>query len=466
MRPITPVREPFRFEASPRRVSKSATVFLRTQPDRLPLALVGASLALLPVLNPKGPLNSAPVDLLMGAAILMVAIWAGTVRARVHIPYAVAAGALMVAGLVAALAGQAPITGLKAVVQEIFLLAWCAAVASLCRTPRALQSVVRTWCFSATAWAVIVMAAVITGQGRVPGGSGGTGQRARLWFDHPNMAGNYFIVAFFMVLATRQPRQPLARAVVVAALLIAILLTGSNAALSLVPLGGLIIVFLRIRSRDPVAALAVSLCLVIGGGVVWTVVAEPVIATIQDTDTAILRHSIGRGERSANARASLFESQYEVFQEGDNYLGIGPSATAQTLGERRAAVPKTSHNDYLATLVERGPLGVVALLALMGAVGVRVISAQKLPPEWATVVPNPAALAAATVGFAATAITHEVLHFRQLWTLLAVLGALHLAGRAGASPPPAHARPSRPPGAIRTDSSTDVPTDRVLGGRT
>ena len=110
-------------------------------------------------------------------------------------------------------------------------------------------------------------------------------------------------------------------------------------------------------------------------------------------------------------------------------MGIGPSATRQTLAETGVYDPKEAHNDYLGTLVERGPLGVVALLALVGAAAVRVLNALRPPPGWSSVVPRPEALAAVAVAYAFTSLTHEVLHYRHLWTFLAVLAALHLASR-------------------------------------
>jgi O-antigen ligase len=165
----------------------------------------------------------------------------------------------------------------------------------------------------------------------------------------------------------------------------------------------------------------------------------PIVERIQRSDAPIVRYSVGRSSRSASARESLFALQYELFRDG-NLRGIGPSATRQVLGARRASTVKQAHNDYLATLVERGPLGIVALLALMGAVAVRTISAQRLSAPWASVIPNPAALAAAAVGFSLTAVTHEILHYRHLWALLAVIAALHLFGRTVGPSAPVHGR--------------------------
>jgi O-antigen ligase len=319
-------------------------------------------------------------------------------------------------------------------VHEGFLLALCAAVVSVCRTPRALQVVVKTWCLSATAWAVIFLMAEAGGVASVPGGSGGEGGRARLWFDHPNMAGNYLVTGFFVILAARYPRRPKLRGLAIAAVLVALLLTGSNSALLSVPLGGLIMILLGVRRRrGTVPAIAVGLCAILATGALWSVAAKPLMEKIQESETAVVRYSVGRSTKSANSRESLFTQQLQLFRNG-TVLGVGPSATRQVLGETRSATVKQAHSDYLGTLVERGPLGVIALVALMGAVGVRTMSAQHLSPEWSSVIPQPSALAAAAVGFAFTAVTHEVLHFRHLWLFFAIVASLHLYGRAAPDP--------------------------------
>jgi O-antigen ligase len=254
------------------------------------------------------------------------------------------------------------------------------------------------------------------------------------------MAGNYFVVSFFVILAAKYPRRPRVRGLAIAAVLFALLLTGSNSALSCVPVGGLIMLLLGVRRRRGVIpAVAVGLCVVLAGGALWSVAAKPLMEKIQQTDAPIVRYSVGRSTRSANARESLFSQSLQLFRDGE-VLGIGPSATRRVLGETRSATVKQAHSDYLGTLVERGPLGIVALLALMGAAGVRTISAQRLSPAWASVIPRPSALAAIGVGFALTGVTHEVLHYRHLWLFFAILAALHLYGRAAAPDAPVNGR--------------------------
>ena len=397
--------------------------------DRLPLVVVGVGVALLPLLNPKGPLNTGPVDLVLMAGILVVLVWAGTDQLAVHVPYALPVAGLAVAGLTAALVGDGAMAGFGAAAQELVLLAWCAAVVCVCRTPLGLRTLTRVWCLSATGWAALLVVLAASGHPEVPGGKGGAGDRARLWFDHPNLAGNYFMLAVFVVLATRYPRRPVARAATVCALVLAMFFAGSNAALLSLPIGGLVIVHLRARDRrGPVVALALTFALAVAGGALWATVGEQAVAGLQHSDHSLLRYSVARSSRSAEGRESLFAASLALYQQGD-VVGIGPSSTSRELEESGLYDAKEAHNDYLGTLVERGPLGIIALVVLAGAVAVRVANSQRPPPGWAPVVPCPEALAAAAAAYTFTALTHEVLHYRHLWTYLAVVAALDLATR-------------------------------------
>jgi O-antigen ligase len=167
----------------------------------------------------------------------------------------------------------------------------------------------------------------------------------------------------------------------------------------------------------------------LAGLVVWTV-AQPVVESVQSSDNRLVRYSVARSERSANARESLFQMQFNLYRRS-NLIGIGPASTKEKLGASNFAAVKEAHSDYLASLVERGPLGIVGLIVLFGAVGARTmgLASPGTTREYTDAVPNVGAVCGAFVAFAITGITHEVLHYRHLWTLLAVLAALHLYGR-------------------------------------
>jgi O-antigen ligase len=414
------------------------------EPGRLTLAVVTLCIGLAPLVSPKGPGNGAPIDLFVALGVVTAILWAIGRRARLNFPYFVPMTAYVVAGAVAAMFSEVPFRGGIAVGQEIFLFLWCAALATVCRTPRALAVVLRAWAMSATVWAGVLVVGVLGGISALSGASQ-WGNRARLFFDHPNMAGNYFMIAFFVVVAAGYPRRRWARVGACLLLLAAMFFTGSNAAfLSLVG-GGLVAAFLHLRVRAglmPAIAVLTSLGLVLGVG--WTTVVPPLVTAASQSDDPLLRYTIGRSSESAEGRGVLFLQQYELFESGD-LLGIGPAATKHELGTRFSLLDKEAHNDYLATLVERGPLGLLALVALTGAVGTRIVRITRRPldPQLAAAVPVPAALAGACAAFALTAVTHEVLHYRWFWALMGLVAATYLLGRPAEQAASGYAGPAR-----------------------
>jgi O-antigen ligase len=405
--------------------------------DRIAVNAIGLGIALLPLLRPKGPGHTAPADLAIAAAVLVALLWASTHQLRVHLPYVIPVGILVLSGLTAALVSTEPLRGAVAVTQELFLLAWCAAVTNVCRSPRALAAVLRIWAWAALAWATLLVAAVVTGQNGLAGMENANGGRAQLTFDHPNLAANYFIVSLFVVVLARCPRHRLGRAVACGMIVLATVFAGSNAALFGLPLaaflGGVVALWRRV---DPAAAVATLMIgLVLAAVAVTQVDWTGMVASLRANDNPVVRASVARSTRSAEARQELFQSQVGLFREG-SVLGRGPASTRHVLGIESESRVKEAHNDYLATLVERGPLGVVGLLLLVGTIVVRVIAAdsRRLTKAFARVCPGTAPLVAVLVLLAISAVTHEVLHYRHLWALLGILAALHLFGRRQPAP--------------------------------
>jgi O-antigen ligase len=422
------------------------------EPDRAVTTLVAGCIALAALVNPKGPGNIAPWDVVALLGLFGVFLWALRHRPPLRVPYGWPMAGIMITGLIAALPSVNPTGATVAVLQELFLLMWCAAVATVSRTPEALRTLLRAWVASAVAWAVLLEFAMIAGLHSIAGtgtrvapqtgGSvaAGVGTRARLFFDHPNMAGNYFMIAVFIAVASGYPRNRWLRVAACGVLVVAMFLSGSNAALLSLIGGAVVTLFLRVRTRSGmVRALAAVGALAMVLSVAAVEVAVPLVTIAEQSNNPLLKYSIGRGQRSAEARASLFTSELGLYSEG-NLLGIGPVTIKETLNQQGASTVKTAHNDYLATLVERGPLGLLAVFALICVVWARLtaIVRRPLPPRLTEAVPMPAALAGACAAFALTSLTHEILHYRWLWTLLGIVAALYLLARqeAGAVPQP------------------------------
>jgi O-antigen ligase len=418
----------------------------RGEDDRSAARLIAVAIVTLPVLWPTGPGRSTPADVFMGLAILGTLVWAGTYRVPVRLPYLVPISILVVAGLVASMVGEAPRTGFVAVVQDVFLFAWAAAIANVIRVPANLSIILGAWAWGATAWAcLLIVGTVAAGLSQLVGAAAGS--RGQLWFDNPNMAAAYFMMSLFVMLLGRHPRNRFVRALGLLMVLTAMLLTGSNGALLSLLVGGAAAAFVAVwRRTDLVVALAGgTLAVALVAGLAYVAVDGGVLTKIQESSHPLVERSLARGPRSAEGRTTLFLEELELYRSG-SLLGRGPASTKDALESTRAnlsstRVAKEAHNDYLATLVERGVIGALGLVLLVTSIGVMAYSValRPLSPAFARRLANPSVIVGAGVAMALFAVTHEVLHYRFGWAFLGILAGLYLFGREAA---PASGGPS------------------------
>jgi hypothetical protein len=410
-----------------------APIHLREK-ERAPAALIAVALVAAPLLKPHGPAHVTPADVLMAVGIVAAIVWAGSNAVRVHLPYIVSVGIMVVSGLIAALFSIVPVSGFIAIGQDVFLLLWAAAIANLVRVPKTLSVFLSAWSFGAIAWASLLVLAVATGLSWLAGGST-FGVRAQLWFDNPNMAGNFFMVSLFVLMLSERPYGRLARAGGFAVVGAAVLLTGSVAALGAFVIGaGVTAVFALWRRSDLITAVAMGavVTLVIGSLALVTIEAGGLHA-VQNSSNTLVERSVGRASRSAAGRANLFSHEFELFLTG-SLMGRGPASTKANLALTYGDVVKEAHDDYLATLTERGVLGVIGLLLFIVGVGIRAsaVSRGRLSEPYAGIVRVPSALIGGAVALAISAITHEILHYRHVWAFFGLLAGLYLFGRVGA----------------------------------
>jgi len=152
----------------------------------------------------------------------------------------------------------------------------------------------------------------------------------------------------------------------------------------------------------------------------------------RDSGQPLLVNSVGRSDGSSSQRGTLIEESIDLYAN-DSLLGSGPGTTKQLLSERQYPYAKEAHNDYLATLVERGPLGALGIVALVFSAGFRasvVVRTSVHSPPFADL-PRPEALVATLATLAVAGTFYEVMHFRFLWILLALTAVL---AEAAASP--------------------------------
>jgi len=390
-------------------------------------------IASLPVLLPTAPGNLTPADLGLLVAMGTTLLWAGTNRQRLRLPFAVGVATIAVAGTLAALAGDAPGVGVVAVVQDLYLLAWAAALANLGRSVRAMSSLVTAWCGTAGAWAVglVVFSGYSLAASAEPA-------RAGFTFGDQNGAGLYFVLSAFVVLAARRPRRLLWRGVTMTALLLGALFTGSLGAMSGLLAGLAAALVLAVHSRrGPAPAMAFSLALLlVVGSAVLLAVRHDVVEAAHQSSYVLVRNSIGRGAQSSSEREALAKETYGLWRSS-GLLGGGPASTVITLREQQAPYPKEAHNDWVAALVERGVLGFAGLLLLVAEIAflaARVSGRTRLAPGFDKAVPAPAYLVGGLVCVLVFSVTHEVLHDRTVWTLFALVAASALWGRPARRP--------------------------------
>jgi hypothetical protein len=395
---------------------------------RFPAIVAGLAIALLPMLRPSLPGNSAPVDGAIVLTLLATLLWAGSAGVTLRLPYAVPVAIFVTGGLVAAAFSRYPAEGLLAVVQDLFVFLWCVALANLARSGSSMSIVLRAWAWSAIGWALLLIGALATGHQELASVTARTGSRASLTFGDANLAGSYFALAFMVVWAARIPRQPLLRTAGLLVLAVALLLTGSNGGILALAAGigaTLLIVLVRRAGAVSTVALVVPLSLVV---ILLARSLQPaaLVQWAHDRGPQLVQESIGRSADSLAGRQLLFSEELGLLQTA-GLIGTGPASIKPLLIDGQTPYPKQSHQDFLGTIIERGLLGGLGLLLLISSLAVRGRAALlRRGAALARAVPQPAALVGALVGVAVTATFYDVLHFRQVWALFAVVAAISL----------------------------------------
>ena len=403
----------------------------------LVLGPVAAAVMMLPALKPSGPGNSSPVDALIGLSIAVTLLWTGYAGQSLRLPYGIAVALIMIGGAVASLAGPLPGTGLLAVVQDLVVLAWCAAIVNVARSTDAFRWLLRAWAWGSFGWAVVLIFAVATNNLALAGESDRTGVRASLTFGDPNYAANYFFVALMIVMATQTPRQRVVRMIAYASLLTALALTGSNGGILACAIGLTVVAIAFVARRwGPIPLIAILSTVAVLGIIGFTAVqALPIEEWANNSGQPLLRDSIGRSSQRAQERAWLIQETIVLFQQGVPW-GLGPGSTKPLLQSQLAPYAYQTHDDYIESIVERGLIGAFGLLVLIGSLSVRAwaVATKPLAPEFAALFPRMAPLIGALLGLAVSASYYQILHFRHVWAFFAVIAALYVWGRRSPEP--------------------------------
>ncbi|NMH96643.1 O-antigen ligase family protein [Pseudonocardia acidicola] len=406
--PADPLRLP------PRRTAERAAVVLGV-----------LSVALQPFLHPTGPGNSSPVDVAILLTILATGIWAAGASIRLRAPYACAMALMVLGGAIAGLAGPLPANSLLSVFQDLVIFSWATAMTNLARRPGVLRLLSSTWAVLSVCWGTVLVTASLFGLTAVEGIVAREGNRALFTFGDPNYAATFWVSSIFIVYATQRPRRVWLRWLGYLVLVWSLVLSESNGGVLELLAGCAVVVLVATHRRfGAMTTLAVLLILgsVVGAGL--TVVPFTQIQTwARDSGQPILVNSLGRSDSSSAQRSELIHESLQLYAS-DGVLGSGPGTTKELLSDRQYAYAKEAHDDYLAALVERGPLGVVGIVVLVATAVLRSARVLRGPPRGWAELPRPSGLIAALAAMALAGTYYEVLHFRYVWLLLAFVAAV------------------------------------------
>jgi O-antigen ligase len=399
----------------------------------LPLSVIMLlpAVAFMPLLIPHGPNNTAPVDVLIVLYLFCATIGWFFTRRTMSVPLAGVTAFILVVSLIGVGTSQFAGVGRTAVLIDVYLYVFfVAAVNDLRPDRRALGIVLATWAFTALVWAALAngitfhflpesLARLLLANSRAL-------NRASATADNPNLAASYFLVSLFVLAASPWPRRRWLRWLAGGWLILAIYSTGSVAGLvGLFAGAGAMLASILVRragstarqAQVVIALMIVALAFIVGG-IARTVATRSVlgdVATISASQQqgGVFQNSLGRSNRSLNGRLTLWtQGLNKSSGRGNELFGVGAGEAKYTVDY------KSLHNDILAYLVERGIIALFGLAVLYWLVFRQ--AARLLGPRGPD---GLHALGAAVFANFAFSMTHQTLHFRHVWLLLALIWA-------------------------------------------
>jgi len=397
----------------------------RTAPQHMQLfvAAVTLGLFLLPIERIAGPFSLRPVDGINFVVILLGLASSWSPRRRLAIPLAVPMWLIFVGSLISMLPSVYLQDNVVALLQEVYLFLWFVVLANRLgdlplRTRRRLMAV---WAAVAAVESVLALlgmfrlgpAFLYTAPERRAYDIGGI-SRAVGTFANSNAAGSYISTSFFVALGL--PLPPGLRVGLCLLCLMGIYATGSMGAIvsTLLSLPLLVVGYSLMRDRRHLLFWSFAAALTAGVAVLLPMLGFSVEELVRPgAGGALFRTSLGRISYSVEGRLLILSGGWREFLRRP--LGVGPN----TFG----AISASLHNDYAAFLFERGLLGFLGWLGLVGGTLVTTVRAARRISSDAARTWTLLALGAGFLSHALNAFAHEVSHFRYVWLLMAFLFA-------------------------------------------
>lgn len=414
--------------------------------------LLAATVATLPLLVPRGPAGSAPVDILAALFIAFCVFAAATGRLRVRAPAGYRLFGIVAATSIAVAFSVQPSTGLKNMFIDVYLFVlFFLACSVLSGDERRLRMVLTVWSVACLFWALLLVGVQyhflphVLQKTLISFDSGGSA-RAAGTSRNPNLAASYLVTSVFVLMASPWPRRMIYRLAALGWVILAVVSSGSNGALVGLLVGLVVLGVRALRqrtsrsSRLATAGLALVLVAAVGGAFM-ALAGGPrlglnTVSTIASSQRGgPLASSVGRLGNSVSIRLAIWSHAWQG-ASSDILTGVGPGESL-LIKLPNGQLNRGLHNDYLAFLLERGVLGIVAFVIFLAAVfgWCRVLLRRNSGAEEEALARErkagrasqrpiyPAGLAAGVFANLAIMLTHESWHFRHVWLLLALTWA-------------------------------------------
>jgi len=404
------------------------------------------AVCLAPVLVPPGPGRSALLDPFNVIALAAFAATMAIAHRSIQVPFAAPVILMSVGSLLAtANAVNAP-AALFTLIQDAYLYVWFVMLVNVVSGRGDLRLLRVAWVLAACGVAIIGLVGMAQhGADSMAAILNPKGFRAMGTFDQPDELADYLALSVFMALSLQGRFARLLKWGSIALILIAMAATKANGGLLSLSAGlvAMAIVGAWTRGVSPEGWVATGL-LAAGGllTVVWLIGGMGLGAS---EISHLESHSfLGRMGHSSEGREKIWQTLFRHYRQ--NPLGIGPGNSrwqSVTIEERERPIKghlvtfdsgadpflsKEAHNDYIAYIVERGPLALLGMLMLRWQVFARLLKGWKNARATATDRAAFGALTATMFGAwvcsCLNANTIETLHFRHVWLFLGLVCAL------------------------------------------
>jgi O-antigen ligase len=405
---------------------------------------LAAIACLAPIVTPAGPGQTAIVDFANLVALAVFGFMVLRPGAPVRLPLIGPAIVIAAGSLLAMMNAVSMSAATLAIVQDVYLYAWFIMLVNLIRDARDLRAIRIAWLWTANAVALWGVAQVfLHGGASIPSMFGPRGFRPASTLGNCNVFADYVVMSIFVLMSLGNEVPRWVRWGSFAILGMGLIVTKSNGGMTALMMGTAAWILVRAATRRiPVIKVAAVAALV--GGVVafgawmnleWGVGKEQLAGLERYTFMSRMSHS-------SESRKHIWEQLQRSYARSPLGIGPGNSRTIQLSIEERerpgSYLSKEAHNDYLGYFIERGPIGLVGLLFMIGVVLAQVAGFWRHASRLEGNADAAGRWSAAMVGAIVASSTHsmviEKLHFRHFWVLVAMIfGAAWLAERAAAA---------------------------------